>query len=595
MMLAYVVLLILFATARLLALGHWPVDLVALGVLLLLIVTGILTPEEGLAGFAAPVTLIVVATYMLGAGLRRTGAAALIGNVLTRLAGEDERRIVVALVLLGALLSAFMANLAVFALMLPATLTLVERYKLRPGKVLMALSIASNAGGLLTLLGSMPQLAASDILKNAGYEPFHLFSLTPIALPAVLFTAAYLATVAQRFLPEGEYRRPVRPTLPQIAREYGLERGLQELRVRQGSSLIGRPLRELNLREEYGVSILEIQRGNQRISPPPPEMALQPNDIIIVEGKPGGVAQLAAQHNLESRSRVSLETVARRLPEDIILAEVLIPPRSPLAGHTPSEVNLRARFGIHAISLLRDGKALAEGVRTTRLRVGDSLLVEGPRAAIRRAAEEGWLIVAHYLEEEPGIEPTPKVWVAWGIVLMMVITAGAGWLPLVISSMLAVLLMLATGCLKPYEMYRVVHWRTVVMIAALLPLGTAMEKSGAAQVLGEALVALLAPLGPHALLVGFFLLPLILTQVLSNTAVTVLLAPVAISVSRGLGVAPHPFVLAVVFGSSASFLTPITDALNIMVREHGKYRFRDYVLASGPTVAIFLIMLLVLT
>ncbi|NPA90340.1 MAG: SLC13 family permease [Chloroflexi bacterium] len=591
---AYFVLVVLLGTALILALDRWPVDVVALGVLILLVVTRVLTVEEGLAGFSAPVTIIVATTYMLGAGLRRSGAAAAISDLLVRIAGPNEVRLIVSLVLLSGFLSAFMSNLAVFALMLPATLTLVERYNLRPGRVLLPMAIGCNVGGLLTLLGSTPNLAASDMLAQAGYEPLHMFSFTPIALPALLVTAGYLALFGSRFLPTGEVHTRVQPSLKEIAREYGLERGLYTLRVRRHSSLIGRPLHELNLREAYNVSILEVLRGDTRFSPPTPDLTLEPGDILVVEGKPGAVAQLAAQHDLEMLGRVSLERVAQQLPEGVVFAEVLIPPRSPLIGRTPVEVGLRTRFGIHAVALLREGEVITEGVRTTRLRVGDSLLVQGTRAGLRRAVDEGWLIVAHYLEPEPGAEPTPKLWIATGIMVGMVLLAGTGVLSLVTSSLLALLLMVITGCLKPYEMYRVVHWRTVIMIAALLPLGTAMAKSGAAELLGEGLSQLFGPWGGWALLSGIFFLAVGLTQVLSNTAVTVLLTPVALHLAQGHGLSPHILALAVVFGSSSSFLTPLTDALNVMIRETGRYRFRDFLLASAPAVLTFWLLLLLL-
>ncbi len=594
-MTAYAVLLILFATALALALNRWPVDLIALAVLLFLVLTGILTPEEGLSGFSSPVTIIVAATYMLGAGLRRAGVAAVISDVLIRLGGTDERRLIVGLVLISGFLSAFLANIAVFALLLPATLTLAHRHHLRPGKVLLPLSIGCNAGGLLTLLGATPNLAAADILAKAGYPGLGLFTLTPIALPAILFAAFYLAMVGARFFPAGELRVPVRPSLREIARQYGLQEGLQELRVRQHSSLVGRPLRDLKLREEYGVSVLEVQRGHDRISPPPPEMALEPDDLVIVEGRPGAIAHLAARHDLEQRSRIPLEEVAERLPEDVVLAEVIVPPRSPLVGHTPAEVNLRARFGLHVIALLRDAEAQTEEVRTTTLRAGDSLLVEGPRAGIRRAVEQGWLIVAYYLEEEPGLRPTPQIWPASAAVLLMIGLAASGYVPLAISSLLAVFLLVLFGALKHYEMYRVVQWRTVIMIAALLPLGTAMAKSGAADLLARFLSTTAGTWGLRGLVAGFFLLTLLLTQVLSNTAVTVLFTPVAITLARQHGFSPYPLVMATVFGSSSSFLTPLTDVLNVTVREQGRYRFTDYLLASGPVIAVYLVLLFLLS
>ncbi len=590
-MLAYAVLQILFVTAIILALDRWPVDIVALAVLLLLAVSGILTPAESLAGFAAPVTIIVAAMYMLGAGLRRAGAAAVISDLLMRVSGRKEPRIVLVVVLVSGLLSAFMSNLAVFALMLPATLTLVERYRLPPGRVLLPMAIGCNVGGLLTLLGSTPNLAATDILVQHGYAPLEMFQFTLPALAGLLVAALYLAYAGIRFLPHGEVIRRVQPTLTEIAREYGLERGLYELRVRRYSSLIGRPLRDLNLRQEFSISILEIQRGETRISPPPPETALESNDVIIVEGRPGAVANLASQHGLEPLGRLPLEAVARRLPEGVLLAEVLVLPRSPLVNRTPIDAGLRTRFGIHAIALQREGQVITEGVRTTPLRVGDSLLVQGIRATLQRSVDEGWLIVAHYLEPEPGSEPTPKVWIAGVIVLVMVITAATGLLPLVISSLLAVLLMVVTGCLKPYEMYQVVHWRTVIMIAALLPLGTAMAKSGAADLLGALLANSLGPWGPPALISGVFLLAAVLTQVLSNTAVTVLLMPVALHLAREFQLSPQSLALTVVFASSSGFLTPLTDALNLMVREQGGYKFKDYLLASLPTVIIFWVIL----
>ena len=446
---------------------------------------------------------------------------------------------------------------------------------------------------MLTLLGSTPNLAASDILSRAGYPGLGLFTLTPIALPAVFVAAFYLAFVARRFLPTGELRVPVRPSLREIAKQYGLQQGLQELRVRSHSSLIGRPLHDLHLREEYGVSVLEVERGGERVSPPPPEMALEPDDLVIVEGRPGAVAHLAARHDLEPRARVPLEKIAQRLPEDVVLAEVIVPPRSPLSGRTPAEVGLRARFGLHVIALLRDEKPQTEEVRTTRLRPGDSLLVEGPRAGIRRAVEQGWLIVAYYLEEEPGLRPTPKIWPASAAVLLMVGLAASGYVPLAISSLLAVFLLVLSGSLKYYEMYRVVEWRTVIMIAALLPLGTAMAHSGAAHLLGQVIIDTVGVWGVRGLTMGFFLLTLLLTQVLANTAVAVLFTPVAISVAQRYGFSPHPLVLATVFGSSSGFLTPLTDVLNLTVRDQGRYRFGDYVLAAGPIILVYLLMLMV--
>lgn len=590
-MTAYLVLVILLGTALALALNRWPVDLVALTVLLLLVLTGLLTPEESLQGFSAPVTIIVAATYMIGAGLRRSGAGTALAALLVRLAGMDERRLVLVLTLVAGILSAFLANIAVFALMLPAVLALVERHHLHPGKLLLPLAIACNVGGLLTLLGSTPNLAASSLLAQAGYAPLKLFAFTPIALPTLLFSAAYFAFVAYRFLPAGEVRTPVRPSLAEVAHEYGLERGLHVLRVRQNSSIVGQPLYRLRLREAYGVSILEIRRNHQRISPPSPDEALMPNDVLVVEGRPGSVAQLAAQHGLEPLGRQSLERIARELPEDVVFAEVLVPPRSPLAGRTPAEVNLRSRFGIHVIALLREGKAQTIEVRSTRLRVGDSLLVEGPRSGIRRAVEEGWLITVHYLEEEPGARITWRLGAATAIVAAMIVTVGVGLWPLEIGVLLAVLLMVAAGCLKPYEMYRVVHWRTVIMIAALLPLSRAMEKSGAATMVSGLMTTLLPPTLP-ALVSGTFLVTLLLTQVLSNTAVTVMMMPVVISIAQAHGLPAHPLALAAVFGSSSSFLTPLTDALNVTVRDQGGYRFRDYLLASTPVIATFWVLLL---
>lgn len=589
-MTAYVVLLILLTTALVLALDRWPVDVIALAVLLLLVLSGILTLPEGLAGFSAPVTLIVAAMYMLGAGLRRTGTAAAVSNVLARVGGTNERRLVMVVVLIAGALSAFMSNLAVFALMLPAVMSLVERYRLRPGKLLLPLAVACNVGGMVTLIGTTPNLAASELLARAGYGSLGLLSITRYGLPTLLFAAVYLPFWAQRYLPAGELRLPVRPSLRQIARQYGLSPGLQQLRVRQGSDFVGRSLSTLHLREDYGISVLEVQRGQEWISPPGPETVLEADDLITVEGTPGSVAQLASHHALEPKERQSLEHMVRRLPEEVTLAEVLVPPRSPLVGRTPREVGLRARFGIHVLALAREEKALPANMRDVRLRAGDGLLVEGPRAALGRAVEEGWLIVVHRLEPEPGAEPTPKVRVAVAIVLGMIATAALGILPLVVSSLLAVLLMVLTGCLKPHEMYRVVDWRTVIMVAALLPLGTAMEKSGAAGLMGDVLVLSLAGWGARALIAGFFLLALVLTQVLSNTAVAVLLTPVAVTAARSVGVSPQPLVVAVALAASGAFLTPLTETLNIIVRETGGYRFRDYLLASAPVLIVLFLL-----
>lgn len=580
---------ILGATIALFASDRFRLDLVALLALLSLLLTGVLTPAEALAGFADPVVIMIAALFVVGGAIFETGVADAAGRWLGTVAGKDPTRLLVVVMLATALLSAFLSSTGTVAVMLPVVVSLARRNGVAPSRLLMPLAFASLLGGTLTLIGTPPNLVVSGQLRAEGLEPFRFFAFTPVGLVVLAVGTLFMATVGQRLLPAREHERPEgseRLSRRDLADAYALREHLFELQLLPTSALVGRTLAEAALRTRHRVNVLTIETGGPRgphLRRAEPDSILRGGDRLIVKGEREAVARLAADQG---------GVVAGRgvdLPERLLLAEVLLPPRSGLLGKSVREVHFRDRYRVLVLAEKRSGERLKARTADAPLRVGDTLLVAGGRKALERLKEQRRDVI---VVGEPG-EPLERAldgrrapWVLL-VLLAMLALMTFGLVANVTAVLLAAVAMVVVGALGMDDAYRNVNWESVVLIAAILPMATALAKTGALELIVVGLARVLGSDGtsivqPYALLFVLFALTSVLSQVISNTATTVLLAPVAFGLAQGMGVSPYPALMTVAIAASTAFATPVASPVNALVINPGHYRFGDFLRAGVP-------------
>ncbi len=559
--------LVLFAWNRL------RTDVVALLVMTTLIVAGIVTPGEGIRGFAHEATITVALMFVLAAGLLRTGALDPVVRLLTRVANRGELHLLATMLAITVSVSAIINNTAAVAVLMPMLLGLSRRTDTAPSRLLMPLSFGSQLGGSLTLIGTSTNLLVAGIALDLGVERIRLFDITPPALLVVAAGVLYLVTI-------GRWLLPTRAAETDLLRGYELHDYLAVLRVPADSQLAGRSLADTQLGSLHGIEVIFIDRGESRLTPTG-STVLQAHDRLLVQGK---VAELASIEKGGPRLEfVDVElsrALAQVAPDDPAhFAEVLVPSRSVAVGRTLRRLALRARFGVSALALRRHGTSL-RAIAQEPLRSGDIMLVRGTTEQLKRLHEESGLVLLGALDLPTVRHERRTITVA--IMAGVVLLPALGIAPILVSALLGVLAMLLTNALRPDEAYEAVDWMVIVLLAAVLPLGEAMHATGAAGWLAHHLLAMVAPLGPYGILAGVIVLTSAMTAIISNAAAGAVLAPVAIAVAAGGGYSALPFVIGVMIGASNSFVTPVGYQTNMMIYGPGGYRFSDYVRVGGP-------------
>ncbi len=753
---------ILFVTERI------RVDVVALMVLVSLALTGLITPVEALSGFANLAVVTVWAVLILSAGLARTGVAGLIGRPVLRLAGGSEARLIAMIMLLVGVLSGFMNDIGVAALMLPVVVDIARRTGRPPSRLLMPLAFAALLGGLNTLIGTPPNILVSEALRQYGLEPFQMFDYTPTGIVVMLAGIAFMVLVGRHLLPSRDIRemseeraapgeffglherlfvvrlpedsalagktlaqsrlgaalglnvlailrvdqnqlapgpaavlrpgdrllvqgRPDRLTELRgrralvmeddqlaVERLRSAEIDLAELELSPQSSLPGQTLEEIDFRRCYGVAVLAIWRGGGVVRTNLEKLPLQRDDVLLIQGARErldalqaesefviSTAHAAEEYHLEERlvsmrvpedsylvdktlveSRLGdafglgvmgivrgdathlLPDAEERLaasdlllikarPDDLLtleglqsleidtepppdldelesehvsLVEVVLSPRTALADKTLRQIHFRDKYGLSVLAIWREGRAYRSHLRDMVLRFGDAMLLYGQRERLRVLGEEpDFLVLTEAAQEAPRLNKAPLAVLIMAIVLTPVIF---DWLPIAIAALAGVVLMVLTGCLTMGEAYRSIEWKAVFLIAGMLPLGIAMEQTGAASFLAEGMVSLVGGLGPLAVLAGLFLLAALASQVMPNPAVAVLLAPIALNTANDLGISPYPLMMTVAVSASAAFLSPVGHSANVLVMGPGGYRFADYTKVGIPLTLVTLVVVL---
>lgn len=609
--------IILGITILLFVWGRFPVELVALVSLLALILTGILDVDQALAGFGDSTVMLIAALFVVGEGLSRTGVTGWLGERLLRWAGGSETRLLVLMMLGAAGLSAFISNTGTVATLLPAVVAASWRIGSNPSRFLIPLSFAASTGGLLTLTGSPPNIIVADALAENGYRPFSYFEFGLMGLPLLLLATVFMVWFGKRLLPtRGSQRRPidVEASTAELTEAYSIDREVYRLRVRRGSELIGKTLREAGLGSDFGLLVVHVERAEERREihlPAPlailkrerdlfalgPDTQLFEGDILDTIGTEEAVQNSMAHFRL---SLVPVEEIGevgkqRWVSSEVGIAEVLITPRSAYIGRTVRQGQIGQKYDVQVMSIRRRDQSIP--VAEARLKFGDSLLVRGTWEAIGILAQERRNFVVVGSPEEMARESVglrPEAGLAIGALVGMVILMVGGWVPTVVAALLAALIMTLGGCLTPREAYRAVSWESVILIAAMIPMSTALEITGGVELIARGLVNTLGQIHPLLLMAGVFILTAGFSQVISNTATTVLVAPIAIKAALDLGLSPYPLLMAVAVSASTAFLTPIGTTTNLLVLSPGGYRFGDYWKTGLPLLILFLAVSLAL-
>ena len=593
--------IILFASERL------RLDLVALCALLALMLVNVLTPAEALAGFADPIVLIVAGLFVVGGGLSQTGVAESLGIWLGRLAGKDEVRLIVVIMLVVAIFSAFMSSTGATAILLPIVVNLAWNAKINPSKLLMPLAFGSLIGGMLTLIGTPPNIVVSNQLASQGLEPFGFFAFTPVGLVMLVVGVIFMALLGRHVLSDRASRGAAYASagetdslsLSDLAEAYHLPDSLFRLRVRRDAPLIGFTLAEADIRSRYNVNVLEIQSWPDNQSKPgparpvEPHTVLMPHDILRVQGSADDVSRLAQEQVMGIRPVKDFGS--RFLSKELGLVEVLLTPRSSLIGRTLQETRFRDKYNVTVLSGKRLGEQMGPEVSTTRLRFGDTLLVQGTWEKINLLREErrDLVIVGQPYEMIEAQRPTGRAPIAIAIMVGMLILMTFSIVPAVTAVLLAAAVMVLTGCLTMEEGYTNINWQGVVLIAAMLPMATALEKTGGMSLVANGLTTSLGQFGPLALMAGLFIITTVFSQFISNTAATVLIAPIAYQVAVSLDLRPHAFLMVIAMAASASFATPIASPNNTLVLGPGGYRFSDFVKVGIPLQILIMLATLI--
>lgn len=750
------------------------IDLIALLVLSALALVGLVTPEEALSGFSNPAVITMWAIFIISGGLSKVGIATKIGRVLLRFSGSGEIRLIVLIMLTSGLLSGFMNNIGVAALLLPVVMDVARSTKRPPSKLLLPLAYGSLLGGMITQIGTPPNILISSALAENGLRPFGMFDYSPIGLAVMLAGVLFMALVGRHILPTREAITALRASSSaiELGELYDLQERMYQLRLPQNSTLDGHSLEESRLGAILGVNVVAIVRSEQPNLAPQPSDLLYSGDQLIVTGKLDQLVDFQEHNHLQIEEReVSVDRVtskeivfaeieltdafpflgqnllqanfraqynvvvitiwrngepcqeasdamildvgdvlliqgyrddikslednhsfkfselqeARRIwlkkhlmtltipPESTLvgtslaeshlsdafglavlgimredqthlmptaedclqaydrifvrgesgnllaldeiqdikifsdkeldlsvlesdqvgLVEAMLSPHTTLEGRTLTELHFRERHGLNVLAIWRGGKPYRSGLRDRKLRLGDALLLHGPRRRLKMlASDPDFLVLAEEIQEAPRLKKIP---VALVIMIGVLLPVLLGWLPIYISAVAGAALMILTGCLNMDEAYRFIEWKAVFLMAGLLPLGIAMESTGTAQYLASGVIAMVGSLGPLAIMATIFILTALASQVMPNAATAVLLFPIALNAAADLGISPYPLMMTVAVSASASFLSPVAHAANVLVMGPGGYRFRDYLKVGIPlTLVVLAVTMLIL-
>jgi len=575
-----VIALIIFATEKL------RVDVVALLVLITVGLTGLVGPKEVFSGFSNSAVITVWAVYIVSGGLFNTGVANYMGQLILRLAGDSEVRLIAVIMLVCGSMSAFMNNVGATAMLLPAVVSISWQTKIPVSKLLIPLSFSSLLGGGITLIGTPANILAANIVLEHGLPTFGFFDFAPVGLLVFAAGVLYMLLVGRHLLPVRQ--PPIDKKITNQLRSY-----LFEARILPDGKLAGLTLLESRLGADYDLTVVGIVRNKKIKRVPHRNTVMQPEDILLVEGSLDKLMSAKDALGLMVLTEKSEELEALNMGQEDDVLEATLAPRSSMVGQSLQSLQFRDRFGFTVLAVQREGEMITKRLRSVKLQFGDNLLLQGPRDRIPSLQQGNDFLVLEAINLPKDVRHKMPLAIAILVsVIGLVIFAG---IDISLAMVMGAVAMVLTGCLTINEAHEAIDWRTVFLVAGMLPLGTAMEATGTARFIADLMLNGLGGWGPMAALAGVYLLAALITQPMSNAAAMVLVVPIAMDTAASLGANHLAFVMAVIVGGVTSFLTPVGHKANVLVFGPGGYKFFDFArVGSLLTVVLFIVTMIVL-
>ena len=599
-----ITLIILIITVAMFIWGRVRADIVALSALAALLVLGILTPAEALAGFSSPIVIMMIGLFVVGGAIMQTGLAKLTGNKLMALSRGNETVTFLLVMLVTSFIGAFVSNTGTVALMMPIIMSLAAGSGMQSSRFLMPLAFAGSLGGMLTLIGTPPNLVIDEVLTEAGFKPLAFFSFFPVGIIVIAIGIIVLMPLSKIFLSKKQNGKKKNngKSLDDLVDEYQLLDNLHRYIVPskrtaaaidengQMMDIVGKTLKDLSIQKKYGVSIIEIRNEKKSrlglVKDVSQNMAkssstIQVHDTLYIIGEEEKMKRFASDYGLRKMKDVKIDFY------DLGLTEIVVMPTSNFAGLRIGEANLRKRFGINVLGVKRGDEYITDNLIATKLHVGDMLLVQGEWTNLAHLATDtsNWVVIDQPEKTADKVLLDYKAPVAAAIMLLMIAMMVFDFIPVapVTAVIIAGLLTVFAGCFRNVEAaYKTINWESIVLIAAMMPMSTALEKTGASALVSQGLVDSLGSMGPTALLAGIYFTTSLMTMFISNTATAVLMAPIALVAARQVGVSPYSFLFAVTLGASMCFASPFSTPPNALVMKAGGYTFMDYVKVGLP-------------
>lgn len=585
-------------------------DLVALMGLLAFVVLGILTPAEALAGFSNSVVIMIAALFVVGAGILRTGLAGMAGNLLLKWSGDSELKLFVLLLVIVATVGAFMSNTGTVALMLPIVVSIALSIKVSPSKFLLPLSYIASMSGLMTLIASPPNLIVSQILEDEGYEKLGFFTITPVGIIATITAIVYLVLIRNVLLPKdlnrSQSNRGYKLSPKKLAKNYALDDKMFRVTVSKDAKIIGQALADLKLPAKYQIYVMKIERrateGMNLLAMTYQEMAgptsiIHENDALYIQGLAPDVETFVLENNLQLEILAD-DDIQKLISKKIGAAEVLLTPNSRLIGESVKKIGFREKYNLNILGINRKGNYLLQDMADQKLRFGDAILVQGAWEEIELLSREtqDFVVVGQPREQAGLAAANGKAWLAGLIMVLMVGLMVFDVFDAVIAVLIGAVLMILTGCLRNMDdAYSKMNFESIVLVAAMLPMATALQKTGGMTLLADGIIQLLGDYGAYGVLIGIYLLTVVFGQFVSNTATAVLFAPIAMTAAQTMDANPYTFMIAVAAAAGMAFATPIASPTNSLVMTAGGYKFMDFVKVGVPLQLImFIVMMIVI-
>ena len=609
-----ITLSILLVAAALFVSGKVRSDLVAICSLLALLLAQILTPAEGLSGFSNSTVIMMVGLFIVGGGIFQTGLAKMISSKMMMLAGTSQLRLFLIVVIGTGIIGSVVSNTGTVAVMMPIVVSMAAAAGTSARRLLMPLAFASSMGGMMTLIGTPPNLIVSDTLQNAGYEPLSFFSFLPVGIVTLTVGVLGLLPLTKIFLApkdSGKKKQSSGKSLDDLVGEYGLTHNLFRIHIKEEiSNAIGKSIADLNIYQNYKINVLELRRSsgqnrfvrtvNQQLASP--ELVLKQGDVLYLSGEPHMIAKFAEDYNLrllDNRTDEIEHTTSMDF-FDIGVAELLFMPTSTMINRKISEIGFRSKFNVNVLGIRRGKDYILNDMANQRVQDGDIMLVQGAWSDIARMKKESdnWVVLGEPLKEAQKVTLDHKAPIAAIILIAMIAVMAIDKIPVapVTSVLVAAVLMVVTGCVRSMEAaYKSINWQTIVLFAAMLPMSIALEKTGVSTAIADSMVGWLGGSGPRLMLAGIYAATSIMTIFISNTVTAVLMAPIALQCAMQIGISPVPFMFAVTVAASMCFASPFSTPPNALVMSAGQYTFMDYIKVGLPMqILMGIVMILVL-